>query len=196
MILVAPVQYVREAHNSEFRQQQWTYLKLGYKIKTILPILYFHNVHFQGYRTCGTLSSPILSLPRIIFSLVLSRQKYHILTFRYKKWHILTFYVLSLSLSLSLWNTWHEVGKDQWPLKSSTQQLAPREASHLQNGWIFNPKIYIADFCHYRHYRLRSWISEKKCNMIFQKWRGGESKAVWNFSKNSSVLEVRGFPYG
>ena len=36
-------------------------------------------------------------------------------------------------------------------------------------------------------------FSEKKRNMIFRKWGGG-SKAVWNFSENSSVLEGLGFP--
>ena len=33
----------------------------------------------------------------------------------------------------------------------------------------------------------------KNCNITFRKWGGG-SKFVWNFSKKSSVLEVRGFP--
>ena len=31
--------------------------------------------------------------------------------------------------------------------------------------------------------------------MIFRKWGGGGSKAVWNFSENSSVLETASFPY-
>ena len=31
--------------------------------------------------------------------------------------------------------------------------------------------------------------------MIFRKWGGGGSKAVWNFSENSSVLGDVGFPY-
>ena len=31
--------------------------------------------------------------------------------------------------------------------------------------------------------------------MIFRKWGGG-SKAVWNFSKNSSLSEMPSFPYG
>ena len=30
--------------------------------------------------------------------------------------------------------------------------------------------------------------------MIFRKWGGGGSKAVWNFSENSSVLDVSGIP--
>ena len=40
-------------------------------------------------------------------------------------------------------------------------------------GVISNPKIYVADFCHYKGV-LRSWILEKICNMIFRKWGGGE----------------------
>ena len=32
--------------------------------------------------------------------------------------------------------------------------------------------------------------------MIFRKWGGGGSKAIWNFSKNSSLLETPPFPYG
>ena len=34
----------------------------------------------------------------------------------------------------------------------------------------------------------------KNCNITFRKWGGG-SKAVWNFSENSSVLEEVGIPY-
>ena len=37
-----------------------------------------------------------------------------------------------------------------------------------------------------RHYK-------KICNLIFQKWGGG-SKAVWNFSKNSSHMVAKSFP--
>ena len=35
---------------------------------------------------------------------------------------------------------------------------------------------------------------QKNCNVIFLKWGG--SKAVWNFSVNSSVLVGGGFPIG
>ena len=37
--------------------------------------------------------------------------------------------------------------------------------------------------------------SLKNCNITFRKWGGGGSKAVWNFSENSSVLEKVGIPY-
>ena len=37
--------------------------------------------------------------------------------------------------------------------------------------------------------------SGKKAQHDFPKMRGGGSKAVWNFSKNSSVLEEPSFPY-
>ena len=37
--------------------------------------------------------------------------------------------------------------------------------------------------------------SGKKAQHDFPKMRGGGSKAVWNFSKNSSVLEEPPFPY-
>ena len=36
---------------------------------------------------------------------------------------------------------------------------------------------------------------EKRLQYDFPKMRGGVSKAVWNFSENSSVLDVSGFPY-
>ena len=38
--------------------------------------------------------------------------------------------------------------------------------------------------------------SGKKAQHDFPKMRGGGSKAVWNFSKNSSVLVEPSFPYG
>ena len=54
-----------------------------------------------------------------------------------------------------------------------------READLLQNGWIFvkfqkggwegvifNPKIYIADFCHCRRYFSHEFRKKKNCNMI------------------------------
>ena len=56
---------------------------------------------------------------------------------------------------------------------------------------ISDPKIYVADFCHYKGY-FGHEFSEQICNMIFQK--GGGSKVVWNFSENSSVLVGGGFP--
>ena len=34
----------------------------------------------------------------------------------------------------------------------------------------------------------------KNCNITFRKWAEGGSKAVWNFSENSSVLEGEGVP--
>ena len=37
--------------------------------------------------------------------------------------------------------------------------------------------------------------SGKKAQHDFPKMRGGGPKAVWNFSKNSSVLVAVGFPY-
>ena len=36
--------------------------------------------------------------------------------------------------------------------------------------------------------------SGKKAQHDFPKMRGGGSKAVWNFSKNSSLLEMPSFP--
>ena len=59
-------------------------------------------------------------------------------------------------------------------------------------GVIFNPKNYIADFCHYRRYFGHEF--RKNLQYDFPKMRGGGSKAVWNFSENSSVLDVLGFP--
>ena len=37
--------------------------------------------------------------------------------------------------------------------------------------------------------------SGKKAQHDFPKMRGGGSKTVWNFSKNSSLLEMPSFPY-
>ena len=41
---------------------------------------------------------------------------------------------------------------------------------------------------------LWSWIPEKIRKMIFRKWGGGGSKAVGNFSENSSNLVAGSFP--
>ena len=60
-------------------------------------------------------------------------------------------------------------------------------------GVIFNPKIYIADFCHFID-DTSVMNFGKNLQYDFPKMRGGGSNAVWFFSKNSSVLEVRGFP--
>ena len=38
-------------------------------------------------------------------------------------------------------------------------------------------------------------FGKKIRNMIFRKWGGGGSTAVWNFSENSSVLGGLSFPY-
>ena len=60
---------------------------------------------------------------------------------------------------------------------------------------ISNPKIYIAAFCHYKRFlghvfrkKSATWFSENEGG-------GGGSKAVWNFSKKSSLLEMPSFPY-
>ena len=58
--------------------------------------------------------------------------------------------------------------------------------SSKRGGVISNPKIYIADFCHYK--RFFGHVFLKKTQYDFPKMRGGGSKAVWNFSKNLSVL--------
>ena len=57
---------------------------------------------------------------------------------------------------------------------------------------IFNPKFFIPDFCYYRRYFDREF--QKKLQYNFPKMRGGGSKAVWNFYKNSTVLEGWPFP--
>ena len=71
-----------------------------------------------------------------------------------------------------------------------------RDGSLYQIGWIFgkvpkggevifNPKIHIADF-----EPLKRFFGHclKKLQYNFPKKRGGGSKAVWNFSENSSDL--------
>ena len=70
-----------------------------------------------------------------------------------------------------------------YTIKTARVQRPLSEAPPFQNGWIFgkvpkggggvisNPKIYVADFCHYKGV-FRSWILEKIRNMIFRKWGG------------------------
>ena len=41
---------------------------------------------------------------------------------------------------------------------------------------------------------MRPYLLQKICNIIVQKWGVVGSKAVWNFSKNSSSLVSRSFP--
>ena len=74
-----------------------------------------------------------------------------------------------------------------------------REGWRYQIGWIcggggviFNPKNYIADFGPLQG--LFSDIVRKKLQYSFPKMREGESKAVWNFSENSSDLVAPPFP--
>ena len=85
-----------------------------------------------------------------------------------------------------------------WTILTKTwdsSKVPLREASPLQNGWIFgkvpkggdgrvisNPKIYVADFCHFKGV-LRSWILEKIHNMIFRKWGGGVNGRLELFQK-------------
>ena len=83
--------------------------------------------------------------------------------------------------------TWlHDLGM---PYTSKTDYF--RKSSDGGRGVIFNLKIYIEDFCHYRRYFGHEF--RKKLQYDFPKMRG-RSKAVWNFSENSSVLELLGFP--
>ena len=58
---------------------------------------------------------------------------------------------------------------------------------------IFNPKIYIADFAIIDDTSVMNF--GKNLQYDFPKMRGGGSKAIWNFSENSSVLDVSGIPY-
>ena len=62
----------------------------------------------------------------------------------------------------------------------------------IVNSPIYTAKNYIEDFCHYRRYFGHEF--RKKFAIWFSENEGGGSNAVWFFSKNSSVLEVRGFP--
>ena len=77
-----------------------------------------------------------------------------------------------------------------------------READLLQNGWIFGKvqkgggsfsiqKFILQIVANIDDTSVMNFA--KICNMIFRKW-GGVSKAVWNLSENSSVLEEVGFP--
>ena len=52
-------------------------------------------------------------------------------------------------------------------------------------GVISNPKIYIADFCHYKRFFGHEF--RKKTAIWFSENEAGP-KAVWNFSENSSLL--------
>ena len=54
-----------------------------------------------------------------------------------------------------------------------------------RGGVISNPKNFIANLRKLTHiYKL----SQKKAQCNFQKWGGGGSKAVWEFSKKTSSL--------
>ena len=105
-------------------------------------------------------------------------------------------------ISDTYWS-WHAVTQVQlvWgevALAAANIRRGVRDAWHIQNGWIlgklgviFNPKNYIADFCHYRQYFGQEF--RKNLQYDFLKVRG-DAKAVWNFSENSSVLEEVGIP--
>ena len=84
------------------------------------------------------------------------------------------------TLCWTLWgNSWWEVEMVHF------YRTQVREADLLQNGrifgkvpkgggrFIFNPKIYIADFCHYRQY-FGHEFQKKICMITFRKWGGGQ----------------------
>ena len=68
-----------------------------------------------------------------------------------------------------------------------------RQSSKGRGGNISDPKNYIAFFYIGDIFDAQSQCIPKKSQCDFLKMRGGgggESKAVWNFSENSSVLVV------
>ena len=67
-----------------------------------------------------------------------------------------------------------------------------------EGGWgrvISNPKIYIADFCHYKRYFGHEFW--KNCNMIFRKWERGIKGRSELFQKfiGYGALMRKAFPY-
>ena len=62
-------------------------------------------------------------------------------------------------------------------------------------GGISDPKIYVADFCHYKGCTsVMNFGTNPQHDFPKMRGRAGGSKAVRNFSENSSVLVGGGFP--
>ena len=62
-------------------------------------------------------------------------------------------------------------------------------------GVIFNPKIYIAAFGLLYRTLNREFLEKLQYKFTKMRGWGGVSKAVWNFSENSSVLVPPPVPY-
>ena len=84
-----------------------------------------------------------------------------------------------------------------------TKSLGPNQPQNLklrlciwQQGSLFLILSYPGLFKNIPHvWFLRLYSFLKNPQYDFPKMRGGGSKAVWNFSENSSVLVGGGFPY-
>ena len=86
---------------------------------------------------------------------------------------------------LGLWRAW--VRTDD---TAKTDEFSEK---FQMGGWgvISNLKIYVADFVAGFFRRF-----QKKLQPDFPKMRGGGSKAVWDFSENSSILVASPVPKG
>ena len=82
-----------------------------------------------------------------------------------------------------------ELGK---PVPSKTDEFSEKFRTGRGWGVISNPKIYVADFCHYKGYFGHEFW--KKSATWFSENEGGGQQHVWNFSENSSIFEGTGFP--
>ena len=68
-------------------------------------------------------------------------------------------------------------------------------------GVISDPKNFVAKFLAFEtpiwggHFCSKNFRSKKSQHFSQKRGRGGGSKAVWNFSKKSSIMVQTGFPY-
>ena len=89
--------------------------------------------------------------------------------------------------------------------------LPQRDACPIHFRWIFgkvpkgggvipDPKNFVAKFLAFEtpiwggHFRSKKFRSKKSQHFSQKRGGGGGSKAVWNFSKNSSIMVGTGFP--
>ena len=91
------------------------------------------------------------------------------------------------------WVVKHVVAESHALMKGFRPCPTFRDAFPFQNGWIFgkvpkgggvifNPKIYIADFCHYRRY-FGHEFQEKFAIWFSEKWGGGGQRPFGTFPK-------------
>ena len=85
-------------------------------------------------------------------------------------------------------------GRLPLPKRMNFRKSSKRGGGHFQSKNLYC-KIWTFKQVYVTMKLIQSVARLKKLQYNFPKMRGGGSKAVWNFSENSSILEEKGVPY-